>query len=86
MPPDNMMDADVNTSDAGFTRWLRRQKGRDDPIGDLASDYIADCRLHKVRRNASELASHLQLYGCAGARHALQAALAEYRAALVLDE
>jgi hypothetical protein len=35
-----------------FQTWLRQQRDRDDPIGDLARDYISDCRSHGVRRRS----------------------------------
>ena len=31
-----------------FNSWLRKQRERDDPIGDLACDYIADCRSNRI--------------------------------------
>jgi hypothetical protein len=28
-----------------FEAWLRKQKDRDDPVGDLANDFIADAKI-----------------------------------------
>jgi hypothetical protein len=58
-----------------FIAWLFQQADRNDPIGDLASDLIADA--------APETPTYMQLLygvarGCAGAQRALSAALRQY--------
>jgi hypothetical protein len=64
-----------------FTDWLCKQADRDDPVGDLASDYIVDCRLRKIESmTPEELKLHVQLVGCAEAKEALEEASKEYAA------
>jgi hypothetical protein len=60
-----------------FDSWLRKQRDRDDPIGDLAQDYIADCRQRKVRYRSIR-----SLYrDTHGIRDVFDDALEEYRLA-----
>jgi len=60
-----------------FWPWLKRQSDRDDPIGDLSRDALAD-----KHRKGSTLASwrkHLEQRGaCGGALKALEEAWQEY--------
>lgn len=60
-----------------FWPWLKRQGDRDDPIGDLSRDALAD-----KHRKGSTLASwrkHLEQRGaCGGALKALEEAWQEY--------
>lgn len=61
-----------------FWQWLKKQKRRDDPVGDLARDAIAD----KVRQRSSLQwwKRHLQSTGaCPGAWRALDSAWREYK-------
>ena len=65
-------------SSAKFITWLRKQRDREDQIGDLARDYIDDCRFEKTQYSATELAFRVNLYGCCDAQVALTDAIAEY--------
>ncbi len=61
-----------------FNSWLRRQKDRDDPVGDLARDYIDDCRMSKLTyRSIRSLRSVISI----AASGALDEALEEYKLA-----
>jgi hypothetical protein len=59
-----------------FNSWLRRQRERDDPIGDLSVDHIDDCRLNKI---AYRSIRSLRFVCSLVARAALDEALIEYR-------
>jgi hypothetical protein len=46
----------------GFAGWLRAQRHRDDPVGDLARDFVDDRRqgcLGRAVRTARGLRSHI---------------------------
>ena len=68
-----------------FTAWLRRQVNRDDPIGDLARDFVEGARIGahgRVYRTPEGLHDQLVLLGaCHGAFRALDRAAFEWRAA-----
>jgi len=55
----------------GFLEWLRQQDGRDDPVGDLANDFVAGLRANSIR----ELREQLDV----DFRRALLEALIEWR-------
>jgi len=62
-----------------FATWLRRQRGRDDWVGDLAEDFCSDKRTRGIR-TSEQLLLHMIRYGCAPeARFALRQAAREYR-------
>ena len=73
----------------GFTQWLLRQKGRRDPVGDLARDVGADIAgaqpprvWPRYARRLSQYEEALEAYGaCQGAMDALQCAWDEWRRA-----
>jgi hypothetical protein len=51
----------------GFKAWLRKQKRRDDPVGDFAKDFLGDCKYCDVLdeppgpfRSVSEIDQHLR--------------------------
>jgi hypothetical protein len=64
-----------------FRQYLRQQRLRNDPVGDLARDVAHDPALYRVRLTPPRLALHLhQLTGvCDGALTALGIAWLEYR-------
>jgi hypothetical protein len=94
-PFDLLMDSDGNLIEepvpaderdfpepGGFVAWLCEQAGRDDPIGDLGSDLVADA--------GSRAPTYAQLLrgvegGCDGARRALEAALRQYQTVAVFS-
>ena len=55
-----------------FVFWLTRQADRDDPVGDLARDFIND-----VRRPRFDNIEHLRVHIYSGSCHEAQQALAE---------
>jgi hypothetical protein len=58
-----------------FNSWLRKQRYRDDRIGDLAQDYIDDCRMNHIPyRSIRSLRSRT-----CGISDVVDEALAEYR-------
>lgn len=66
-----------------FGSWLKRQKHRPDPVGDLATDFLQDCRRRGVRpgsvRTPGELLAWLETgEACSGAFDALAEAQAEF--------
>jgi hypothetical protein len=62
-----------------FAAWLRHQRERDDPVGDLAHDFISDWNARGIRTPA-QLSLHLIRSGaCYEARLALRDAAREYR-------
>jgi hypothetical protein len=62
-----------------FSEWLRAQRRRDDPVGDLARDAMADDGW-LGGRDLSALHGHLSRYGaCEGAHDALDRAWREWR-------
>jgi hypothetical protein len=61
----------------GFYAWLRKQRNRDDPVGDLACDAMRDKDFPKAER---AVRAHLLKCGaCPEAFTALKDALKEYR-------
>lgn len=72
-------DTDMPDPSASFASWLRRQRHRDDAVGDLARDFQMD-------EAAAELVGHgvyLHVQNCGGTSAALDAvtrAEAEWRA------
>jgi hypothetical protein len=50
-----------------FSRWLKDQCGRNDPIGDLARDFIEDTKLAKWLKFKSYPEFHDHIYGKAAA-------------------
>lgn len=63
-----------------FTEWLLRQAGRDDPIGDLASDVGRDPDWPAGSRSLSRFLVYLRNRGaCEGAIAALRAAWSEWQ-------
>jgi hypothetical protein len=66
-----------------FTVWLRAQSKRMDPVGDLARDYMDDCRVKGKRYSTEVLRSTLTMHGCLDAQLAFNDAMAEYQAQAV---
>jgi uncharacterized protein YozE (UPF0346 family) len=63
-----------------FYRWLKRQEGRDDPIGDLAGDVEADGAYPRASDSIKALRSHLvQKRACSEALQALAEAWDEFK-------
>ncbi len=63
-----------------FVAWLKKQKERNDSIGDLARDFYDDSCCLKVK-TPDELRSHINLKhsgACQGALEALDRAKAEW--------
>jgi hypothetical protein len=63
-----------------FTTWLRQQAKREDPVGDLARDYVEDCRRRQVRMTTAELRRTVRYHGCLPAWWAFCEAMGEYLA------
>lgn len=62
-----------------FYSWIKKQKNRDDPIGDLAKDIISDRKFPKSIDNLKTHTSYLVYKGaCQGALDALNIAWNEY--------
>lgn len=72
----------TTTTPRTFGAWLKTQQRRDDPIGDLARDFLRDCRLRKITPDSigkpSELRD-LMTDACREASQALREAAGEYR-------
>jgi YozE SAM-like fold len=63
-----------------FAAWLRAQRDRADPIGDLAADFCRDRKAPRNIRTARELLDYMALAGaCHAARVALRDAAREFR-------
>ena len=63
-----------------FTKWLLQQAGRDDPVGDLASDVARDPDWLVSGRGLSGFLTYLRNRGaCDGAIAALQQAWSEWQ-------
>lgn len=65
-----------------FYSWLKKQKDRDDPIGDLASDVLRDSTLDTVKKSNSLASwrSHLNQKGAPSqAIEALEEAFTEWK-------
>ena len=63
-----------------FTKWLLQQAGRDDPIGDLASDVARDPDWPAGGRGLGRFLVYLRNRGaCDGAIAALRAAWREWQ-------
>jgi hypothetical protein len=72
-----------------YRQWLRRQKRRDDPVGDLARDWFttpyvdeADYRTNRGSTEAAHLTYLRSAGACEGAVNACRRAWSEYRAYL----
>ena len=72
-----------------FGTWLSAQKDRNDPVGDLARDYLAPCsdnggRASCARHSWSEdgVLTHMEIHGAhPDAIRAYEAAVKEWKAA-----
>ena len=65
-----------------FGTWLKAQSRRHDPIGDLAKDFLLDCRLRKITPGSIAKPSDLRvlmLEACPEALRALREAAGEFR-------
>jgi hypothetical protein len=60
-----------------FDRWLRKQKNRDDAIGDIACDYIRDCRYNRVATLSFDFVRWQSFHR--QRKEAFDAAIAEYK-------
>jgi hypothetical protein len=67
-----------------FRQWLIQQKGRNDPVGDVARDFIDD-ECAKRLRSPKSIQRHIELAhdACPAALEALQRAIREYKAKVV---
>ena len=64
-----------------FAAWLRNQRRRDDPVGDLARDAAADRHWPKAAKSLPRLLDYLAgRRACPGAVEACRRAWAEFRA------
>jgi len=63
---------------ASFYAWLSNQKGRDDPIGDLARDAAYDAEM-KGCNSIKKWKDHIYSIGCSGACNALDEAIIEFK-------
>ena len=64
-----------------FAAWLRNQRRRDDPVGDLARNAAADRHWPKAARSLPRLLDYLAGRGaCPGAVEACRRAWAKFRA------
>jgi hypothetical protein len=67
-----------------FGAWLRQQAGRQDPVGDLADDYIARCPCpvcagQRRPQTVEGIRAHLDAHSaCDGAYEALDKAIDEW--------
>lgn len=68
-----------------FEAWLKKQKHRDDPVGDLAQDFIGFCKFNNLKRVECNRDHLLRNKACRGAFSALAQAKNEYRKILWLD-
>jgi hypothetical protein len=65
-----------------FWQWLKRQRDRDDPVGDVSRDALAD--KHRKGTTRAWWVEHLTQHGaCDGALRAIEEAWKEYRAAAI---
>lgn len=63
-----------------FLTWLKRQKDRDDIIGDLSGDFISDQRIRNVKFSCyRKLRAHLSVGNRDHAREALDEAWLEFK-------
>jgi len=63
-----------------FRQWLKNQKHRSDPVGDLARDTADDEDLKGVRLSPTHLKDHIILAGgCQGAIDACGRAASEFQ-------
>jgi hypothetical protein len=58
-----------------FNSWLRKQRHRNDNVGDLAQDYIDDCRFNKIPSRS------IESLRARAPEDAIEDALEEYRLA-----
>jgi len=68
----------MENNKVSFTRWLKRQHKRDDPIGDLSKDARHDPDWPQARKLKSFLIYLTERGACRNAKLALQKAWAEY--------
>lgn len=59
-----------------FESWLRKQKNRDDPIGDLASDFIRSLKIDPKLKTIEQSMSRWM--ACSDSMDALSEAKQEY--------
>lgn len=66
-------------TDITFRQWLKLQRWRDDPVGDLARDFLDDS-CAKWLRTVSSIRRHIlnAHQPCSGAREVLKTAIREY--------
>lgn len=64
-----------------FENWLRKQKERDDPIGDLAKDFIDSYKIIlKEKQKRFKVKETMEYFGaCSDARIAYDEAMKEYK-------
>ena len=63
-----------------FYSYLKKQKNRDDPVGDLAADVLADKNFPKDVSSKTDLLEYLSNAGaCYGALAAAKEAFTEYK-------
>lgn len=62
-----------------FRQWLKQQRWRNDPVGDLARDFLAD-KCCKWLRSVDAIRRHIlfEHNPCLGALTALEEAIEEY--------
>lgn len=66
----------------GFAAWLRQQRDRDDPVGDLSQDFIFDQNGTGPVRTFRALRFRMwEFHACKEAHETLNLARAEWRAA-----
>ena len=71
----------IKNQHRSFAAWLRNQRRRDDPVGDLARDAAADRHWPKAAKSLPRLLDYLAGRGaCPGAVEACRRAWAEFRA------
>jgi hypothetical protein len=61
----------------GFSSWLLRQVGRNDPIGDVAREAKADPEFPRTG-SVENIEAYVSLHGCSGAVEALRKAIREW--------
>lgn len=69
-----------NARGCSFVTWLRQQKRRDDRVGDIARDFIQDCRTERRRFNRRDLSRRVRDAGYQPAVESLTVALHAFRA------
>jgi len=74
----NISTCQTNTKGLSFSRWLRCQQTRNDPVGDLAADVCYDPTWPRGRKLETFLKHLEQKDACFGATDALQRAWREF--------